>query len=121
MKTTGDNRNILLSRKRSATVALQEIKNENCLDQEHSWTSKSPSLVSSSHQLRSSVTEPTVVVSTSLNMNTDANNNSNALKEEEVTNYYLFCKSLVLSLSCGLLSIYNLKSLFSSLGIFFFN
>ena len=84
MKTTGGNENVQLNRKRSATVALQEIVNENCYGQEHPWTSKSPNLISPNNQLRSSVKESSVSTTKISTMNTDTNNNNNAIKEEEV-------------------------------------
>ena len=84
MKTLAESGEIKLSRKRPAPVAAKDA-DDNFVKQKVVWPSKIPSVVGASQAHRSPVTERSITsVAKTCNMNNDANNNNNGVKEDEV-------------------------------------
>ena len=89
---------IKFSRKRPASVALQDIHNENCLSQDVVWSSKVPSIVATNQENQNRSPKENFILrpSNSSNMNTDSNNN-NGVKEEEVSSVLFSEQVLIFS------------------------
>ena len=84
MKTVkAESGDINFSRKRPVSSALQRIDNKNSLDQDIAWPRKVARVIATDPD-QQSPEDSVLRASKTANMNADATNNNNGVKEEEV-------------------------------------